>query len=101
VSHRYRIKGVKREHSVIVGLLPILEKIAAHPTVEGVIPGRITVTRGNAPSLQLRLGPPTISGFKLTARRLSTAQEVFVVTKTPDLALTFLRAEVKEFQEKD
>ena len=99
MSQKHRIKGVKREHSVIVGLLPLLEKIAAHPTVEGVIPGRITVTRGNAPNLQLRLAPRTISGLKLNARRLSTAQEVFVVTKDPDKTLAFLRADVKEFQE--
>lgn len=99
MSQKHRIKGVKREHSVIVGLLPLLEKIAAHPTVEGIIPGRITVTRANAPSLQLRLGPRTISGLKLNARRLSTAQEVFLVTKDPEKTLEFLRADVKEFQE--
>ncbi|HEX5414564.1 MAG TPA: DUF2103 domain-containing protein [Chloroflexota bacterium] len=99
MSQKHRVKGVKREHSVIVGLLPLLERIAAHPTVEGVIPGRITVTRGNAPNLQLRLGPRTISGLKLNARRLSTAQEVFLVTKEPEKTLEFLRAEVKEFQE--
>lgn len=99
MSHRHRIKGVKREHSVIGGLLPLLERIAAHPTVEGVIPGRITVTRANAPTLQLRLGPRTISGLKLNARRLSTAQEVFLVTKEPEKTLEWLRADVKEFQE--
>lgn len=99
MKHKHRIKGVKREHTVIEGLLPLLEKIAAHPAVSGIIPGRITVTRANAPSLQLRLGPPTISGFKLNARRLSSAQEVFVVTAEPEKTLAFLRAEVREFQE--
>ena len=99
MTGKHRIKGVKREHSVIVGLLPVLERIAAHPTVEGIIPGRITVTRGAAPSLQLRLGPVTITGFKLTARRLSAAQEVFLVTKQPKATLGFLRADVKEFIE--
>ena len=99
MTGKYRIKGVKREHSVIVGLLPVLERIAAHPTVTGIIPGRITVTRGATSSLQLRLGTPTITGFKITARRLSAAQEVFIVTKQPEATLGFLRADVKEFVE--
>jgi hypothetical protein len=50
-------------------------------------------------SLQLRLGPRTITGFKLNARRLSTAQEVFVVSTDVDQTLAFLRAEFKEFVE--
>jgi len=99
LTSKYRIKGVKREHSVIEGLLPSLERIAAHPTVSGIIPGRITVTRGATPTLQLRMGTPTITGFKLTARRLSAAQEVFVVTTDPDATVAFLRANVKEFVE--
>ena len=40
----------------------------------------------------------TITGVKLNARRLSTAQEVFVVTTDVEKTLTFLRAEVKEFR---
>ena len=99
MTGKYRIKGVKREHSVIGGLLPTLERIASHPTVEGIIPGRITVTRGATATLQLRLGPPTITGIKLTARRLSAVQEVFIVTKQPEATLAFLRADVKEFIE--
>jgi hypothetical protein len=79
--------------------VPILERIAAHPTVSGIIPGRISVTRAATQALQLRLGPPTISGFKLNARKGSTAQEVFIVTAAPEQTLAFLRAEVKEFSE--
>jgi hypothetical protein len=99
MTGKFRIKGVKREHSVIEGLLPVLERIASHPTVSGIIPGRITVTRGATSSLQLRMGPPTITGFKLNARRLSVAQEVFIVTTKPDVTVAFLRAQVKEFVE--
>jgi hypothetical protein len=99
VSGRHRVKGVKREHSVIPGLLPILERIAACPEVDGVIPGRISVTRGATPTLQLRLGPRTITGLKLNARRATTAQEVFVLTTKVDVTLTFLREKVSEFAE--
>ncbi len=99
MTGKYRIRGVKREHSVIGGLLPTLEHIAAHPSVSAVIPGRITVTRGATSTLQLRLGPRTITGFKLNARRLSTAQEVFVVTTELEATLSHLRATCKEFVE--
>jgi hypothetical protein len=99
VSGKHRTKGVKREHSVIPGLLPVLERIAAHPSVSAVIPGRITVTHAALTTLELRLGPPTLSGFKLTARRGRTAQEVFVVTAGPQETMRFLRSEVKELVE--
>ena len=99
MTSKFRIKGVKREHSVIEGLLPALERIAAHPTVSGIIPGRITVTRAATPALQLRMGTLTITGFKLNARRLSAVQEVFVVTTQREATVAFLRANVKEFVE--
>lgn len=98
MSGRHRTKGVKREHSIINGLLPLLEQIAAQPAVSAVIPGRISVTRGAAPALQLRLGPQTMTGFKLTARRGTTAQEVFVVTTEMEKVVEFLRKEVKGFE---
>lgn len=96
-SGRHRTKGVKREHSIINGLLPILEQIAAWPAVSAVIPGRISVTRGASPTFQLRRGPATMTGLKLTARRGTTAQEVFVVTTEPETVIECLRKEIKEF----
>jgi hypothetical protein len=98
VGGRHRVKGVKREHSVITGLLPILERIAACPAVDSVIPGRISVTRSATPTLQLRLGPRTLTGIKLNARRATTAQEVFVLTTNVDTALAFLTERVPEFR---
>jgi hypothetical protein len=97
VSGKYRAKGVKREHGIMLGLLPVLERIAACPDVSSITPGRISVVRGGVPSLQLRFGTPTISGLKLTARRGTTAQEVFLVTARPEPVLEFLRREVREF----
>jgi hypothetical protein len=97
VTGRHRVKGVKREHSVIAGLLPALERIAACPKVDGVIPGRISVTRGATQTLQLRLGPRTVTGVKLNARRGTTAQEVFVVTTDVEVVLEYLKARVPEF----
>ena len=94
---RHRTKGVKREHGIIAGLLPVLERIATNPAVATITPGRIRVTRAATPSLELRFGTATISGLKLTARRGTTAQEVFLVTSQPDAVVEFLQREVKEF----
>lgn len=65
--------------------MPVLEKIAATPGVAAVIPGRIRVTQSNNPGLRLKLQARTMTGFKLGARAQSLAQEVFVVTREPDL----------------
>jgi hypothetical protein len=81
----------------MAGLLPVLEQIAAMPAVSSITPGRIRVTRGATQSLELRYGVATISGIKLTARRGTTAQEVFVVTGQPEAVVEYLRREVKEF----
>ncbi len=78
---RHRVAGVKREHGIVEGLLPVLERIAAEPGVDAVIPGRIRVTRSNTPGLKVRLQARTVTGFKLGARAQSLAQEVFVVTR--------------------
>jgi hypothetical protein len=97
VAGRHRVKGVKREHSVIAGLLPILERIAACPKVDGVIPGRISVTRGATQTLQLRLGPRTVTGVKLNARRATTAQEIFVITTDVEAVVAYLSESVPGF----
>jgi hypothetical protein len=83
-QQRYRVAGVKREHGIVEGLLPILERIAARPDVSAVIPGRIRVTANQVPKLVLRLQVRTVSGFKLGARTRSLAQEVFVTCREPE-----------------
>ena len=79
---KHRRDGVKREHGIAAGVLPILERIAARPGVDAVIPGRIRVTQRHI-GLKIRLQARTVTGFKLGARSASLAQEVFVVTRTP------------------
>ena len=88
---KFRAKGVKREHNIIHGLLPILEEVASHPKVTAVIPGRISVTRSNISGVKVRLQTSTVSGIKLGARSGSAAQEVFVVTAEPDQVIADLR----------
>ncbi|MCL5958965.1 MAG: DUF2103 domain-containing protein [Chloroflexi bacterium] len=90
MGRKYRSKGVKREHNIIQDVPPLLEKIAAHPKVKSVIPGRIKVTQSNAAAVKLRIQTKTVSGIKLSARSRSASQEVFVVTDVPDEVADFL-----------
>lgn len=88
-QHRYRQNKIKREHTIIDGVLPILEGIAEHPDVQAVTPGRInqrTSNRNAAVTFQYR----TNAGLKLLARSRAAVQEVFVVTDRPEEVLSDL-----------
>jgi hypothetical protein len=90
MGRKYRSKGVKREHDIIQDVPPLLERIAAHPKVKSVIPGRIKVTQSNSVGVRLRIQTRTVTGLKLSARSRSASQEVFVVTDAPDEVISFL-----------
>lgn len=81
--HRYRAGKIKREHTIIPGVLPLLEQVAAHPRVSAVIPGPI-YPKSAATRTHLSYQYLTESGFKLLARNTNAVQEVFVVTAHPD-----------------
>jgi hypothetical protein len=68
-------------HSTYVeGLIPLLRKLAECPGIDTVTPAVIRRVRGRTPRLLVRVSTPVTGGFKLLARRGSSAQEVFVVT---------------------
>jgi hypothetical protein len=68
-------------HSTYVdGLIPVLRRLAEQPGIDTVTPAVIRRVRGRTPTLTLRVSTPVRGGFKLTARRGTSAQEVFVVT---------------------
>ncbi len=68
-------------HSTYVeGLIPRLRQLAEQAGIATVTPGVIRRVRGRSEQLKLRLSAPISGGFKLVARRGSSAQEVFVVT---------------------
>ena len=68
-------------HSTYVdGLVPLLRRLAQDPRIDTVTPAVIARARGRAPELRLRVSAPITGGWKLVARRGSSAQEVFVVT---------------------
>ena len=62
------------------GLIPVLKRLARQPAIDTITPAVIARVRGRAPELRLRVSTPITGGWKLLARRGSSAQEVFVVT---------------------
>jgi len=62
------------------GLIPVLRQLARTAAIDTITPGVIARVRGRAPSLRLRVSTPITGGWKLLARRGSSAQEVFIVT---------------------
>ncbi len=72
------------------GLIPVLRRLASAGTVDTVTPAVISRVRGRAPELRLRVSTPITGGWKLLARRGSSAQEVFVVTPLDQPALQAL-----------
>ena len=75
-------------HSTYVeGLIPLLRKLALHPQVDTVTPAVISRVRGRIQGLQLRISAPLMGGWKLVARRGSSAQEVFLTTSLDREAL--------------
>lgn len=74
---KHRRHGVKREHHMLQELAPALERLAALPEVQAVIPGRIARNTTAHPGLVLKA--ETAAGFKLLAKTRTSIQEVFVV----------------------
>ena len=75
-------------HSTYVeGLIPLLRKLALHPQVDTITPAVISRARGRSIGLRLRVSAPLIGGWKLVARRGSSAQEVFLTTSLDREAL--------------
>ena len=69
-------------HSTYVeGLIPWLKLLAKDPEIQTITPGVISRVRGRCSGLQLRVSTPVCGGYKVMARRGTTAQEVFVVTQ--------------------
>ena len=91
----YRFSGIPQglgrvviTHSTYVdGLIPWLKALAHESGIQTITPAVISRVRGRSPDLQLRVSTPIHGGYKLVARKGSSAQEVFVVTSMsqPDL----------------
>ncbi|MEY3750430.1 MAG: hypothetical protein RLZZ11_924 [Cyanobacteriota bacterium] len=62
------------------GLIPLLKRLVRDEQIDTITPAVISRVKGRAPELRLRVSTPITGGWKLVARRGSSAQEVFVVT---------------------
>ena len=67
-------------NTYVEGLIPWLRKLVSDPAIQTITPGVISRVRGRCVGLQLRISTPVSGGFKVMARRGTSAQEVFVVT---------------------
>ncbi len=68
-------------HSTYIeDLIPLLKRLAQEDGIDTVTPAVISRVRGRSTSLRLRISTPITGGYKLVARRGTSAQEVFVVT---------------------
>lgn len=90
-NFKYVKRGVKREHNIIEGILPILEQISGIKGVKKVVPASISYSpMRSIKQPELRFQRETTSGFKLLAHSKGSVQEIFVVVDGSK------RGEVKE-----
>ena len=69
-------------HSTYVeGLIPWLKSLAKETAIQTITPAVISRVRGRSQMLELRVSIPIRGGYKLVARKGSSAQEVFVITE--------------------
>ena len=76
------------------GLIPLLKILASKPYIDTVTPAVISRVNGRCERLMIRVSTEIKGGYKLIARRGSSAQEVFVVTKLSQAALKELLAAI-------
>lgn len=77
---KYIKKGVKRQHNILDGILPILEDIAKIDGIKKVIPARISYSPKRCiRQSSIKFQRETISGFKLLVHRKGSIQEIFII----------------------
>lgn len=89
-QHRHRQRKVKREHTIIEGLWPLLQKAGKLDVVSSITPGRIRRRARSGGDTGLFYQYTIETGLKLLGRSTTSVQEVFVVTPDPEAALEAL-----------
>ncbi|WP_320676785.1 DUF2103 domain-containing protein [Prochlorococcus sp. MIT 1300] len=68
-------------HSTYIkGLIPVLKALSNDPGIKTITPGEIKRVKGQSPKLRLRISTSILGGYKILARRGTSAQEVFIIT---------------------
>ena len=95
MGNKYRDNKIKKEHTILEDIQPLLEEIAVIPGVKSIIPGRINQRSGSGMEAYLQLKYNTPSGLKIIGKTSSSLQEVFVVTDHCETVIKSLKK--KEF----
>ena len=90
-SGKHRVAKIKKEHTIIDGILPLLEDVAKISYVKSIIPGRINQRSGGGISTHLQLKYNTPSGIKILGKNSASLQEVFVVTDDAEKTINVLK----------
>lgn len=85
---KYRAGKIKREHSVIERVWPVLERMAECDLITSIIPGPISPL--NARGFEVTFQRFTDTGLRLLAKNGSAVQEVWVVADAKSEALSWL-----------
>jgi len=88
---KYRAGKIKREHSVIERLWPVLEHMAESDLITTIIPGPISPLHSNG--FEITFQRFTETGLRLLAKNGSAVQEVYAVAPEKEAALAWLNAE--------
>jgi len=88
---KYRAGKIKREHSVIERVWPVLEQIAECEQVTSIIPGPISQL--GTQSFEITFQRFTDTGLRLLAKNGTAVQEVYIVTPDKQAVLEWLAAE--------
>lgn len=85
---KYRDGKIKREHTVIERVWPVLERMAECDLVTSIIPGPISPL--NAKGFEVTFQRFTETGLRLLAKNGSAVQEVWVVAPDKEAALAWM-----------
>lgn len=88
---KYRAGKIKREHTVIEDLWPVLEHMAECDLITSIIPGPISRLRGKGFAVTFQRFTET--GLRLLGKNSSAVQEVYAVAPDKEAALAWLGAE--------
>lgn len=85
---KYRAGKIKREHTVIEKIWPLLEQMAQCELITSIIPGPISPLHSR--SVELTFQRFTETGLRLLAKNGDAVQEVYVVAPEKESALQWL-----------
>jgi len=94
---KYDKHKVKRQHSVLDGMLPLLEKIGKIEGIKRVIPARISYSPKRKVDYEIKIQRKTITGLKLLVHNKGGIQEVFLITNS-DIDIENVRKQIENIR---